>query len=632
MRRYSLLACVVLLATAASVAAQSVVDPSRSIDWSLIGAGTIPNRTTICATLSPGVTNTQINSAISACPSGQVVFLSAGTYALSGQVTLKSGVTLRGAGADQTHLTFTAGGNCGTVTGFICFPGANADGESCCMQDQANVDCSAGCLAKGATTVTLGANNVGSTRPSVGTILFFDQIVDGTTAAQDRWPDVFTCQTASVCVQSGNGGSPQTGRGTGSTARSLSQVVEVTAVSGNVFTFTPPIAMPSWRASQTPQAFWTNAVATHDAGLEDLWVDWAGGGTTPNITMMWTRRSWVKGVKSTTKFGGSACSAAGCGQIDIRYSTNLTITSNYWFDGTDPSVADHYGIRVRTSSAMLIENNIIHFTRAPILMEQVGQVIAAYNYVIHMVGTNGWDYAGAFDNHGVSGEFDLIEGNDDTIIDLENYHGNTMFATLFRNHMTGTDQANGSSQSAPIMNYGYNRFTNILGNVLGKSGFANNYQFVPGGSGNCNTSIFNIGTGGDCAHVSWDDPHGLASVYRWGNWDVVTNGTRFVSAEVPSALTLYAQPVPPDQTLPASMYLSAKPAFFGSTPWPAIGPDVTGGDVAGAGGHVFRIPARKCFEDTMGAAWGDTTAKAFNASSCYAAVAPVMPSGLAVTK
>src|SRR5882762_1332410 len=80
-----------------------ILDPSRAIDWSVSGLGIpggIPNRTTNCATLSPGATSSQIDSAIASCPSGQVVFLNAGTYLLSSGITFNghSNVTLRGAG------------------------------------------------------------------------------------------------------------------------------------------------------------------------------------------------------------------------------------------------------------------------------------------------------------------------------------------------------------------------------------------------------------------------------------------------------------------------------------------------------------------------------------------------------
>src|SRR2546425_7284913 len=61
-----------------------ILSSSRAIDWSQAGIpGGIPNRTTVCATLNPGATSAQIDSAIAACNNG-VVFLNAGTYSLSG--------------------------------------------------------------------------------------------------------------------------------------------------------------------------------------------------------------------------------------------------------------------------------------------------------------------------------------------------------------------------------------------------------------------------------------------------------------------------------------------------------------------------------------------------------------------
>src|SRR5437879_738018 len=88
-----------------SYAQSGIIAPSRRIDWTRAGVvGGIPVRTAICATLSPGATAAQINSAIAACPAGGVVFLNAGTYALASGITFggRSNVTLRGAGPDRT--------------------------------------------------------------------------------------------------------------------------------------------------------------------------------------------------------------------------------------------------------------------------------------------------------------------------------------------------------------------------------------------------------------------------------------------------------------------------------------------------------------------------------------------------
>jgi hypothetical protein len=117
--------------------------------------------------------------------------------------------------------------------------------------------------------------------------------------------------------------------------------------------------------------------------------------------------------------------------------------------------------------------------------------------------------------------------------------------------------------------------------------------------------------------VPANDALATTTMVRWGNWDIVTNGVTWDSTEVPSGLAKYANHLPAFHALPASLYLSAKPAFFKTVTWPPIGPDVTGGEIANTGGHANRIPARKCFEDVMGGAYADTAPKTFNAASCY---------------
>src|SRR3989442_10135875 len=100
-----------------------ILDTSRAIDWNQAGViGGIPNRTSICATLNPGATAAQINSAIASCPSGQVVFLNAGTYNLNTGLMFngKSNVTLRGAGPDKTFLVFSGSTGCLVGATDIC--------------------------------------------------------------------------------------------------------------------------------------------------------------------------------------------------------------------------------------------------------------------------------------------------------------------------------------------------------------------------------------------------------------------------------------------------------------------------------------------------------------------------------
>src|SRR2546425_11930843 len=81
---------------------------------------------------------------------------------------------------------------------------------------------------------------------------------------------------------------------------------------------------------------------------------------------------------------------------------------------------------------------------------------------------------------------------------------------------------------------------------------------------------------------------------------------------------------------PSSFYLSAKPSWWstpwGTPPWPAIGPDVTGGNVAGYAGHAYKIPARLCYENSaIDPAYGGNNVRLFNPSSCYGNTPPPNP-------
>jgi hypothetical protein len=112
----------------------------------------------------------------------------------------------------------------------------------------------------------------------------------------------------------------------------------------------------------------------------------------------------------------------------------------------------------------------------------------------------------------------------------------------------------------------------------------------------------------------------------WGNYDVVKAAVQWNSDEVPSALSdttgalsIYAVPMPASQTLPPSFFLPASQPSWWVTPWgtpswPAIGPDVTGGNIAGVGGHANNIPAELCYanapvDTTYQHSYSVTTAK-----------------------
>ena len=82
-----------------------------------------------------------------------------------------------------------------------------------------------------------------------------------------------------------------------------------------------------------------------------------------------------------------------------------------------------------------------------------------------------------------------------------------------------------------------------------------------------------------------------------------------------------------DHTLPASLYLAARPSWFGAAAWPPIGPDVTGGNVSDVGGLVHKIPAQLCYENTS----KTNGILNFNANNCYSG-APPAPTNLRIIR
>jgi len=78
------------------------------------------------------------------------------------------------------------------------------------------------------------------------------------------------------------------------------------------------------------------------------------------------------------------------------------------------------------------------------------------------------------------------------------------------------------------------------------------------------------------------DPKVKSTVVRDGNFDYLTNQVRWDRSPV---------------TLPPSLYLRAKPAFFGSNPWPWVDP--TGGTKLGV------LPARRRFDEALGTTTSD---------------------------
>lgn len=638
------LVALVLMAPILAQAQQwsGIIDPSRAVDWSNAGVrGGIPSRTTTCATFNPGATSTQINSAIASCPSGQVVFLNAGTYSgLSGiMLNGKSGVTLRGAGADKTFLVFTSGIGCHTLAADVCITGADSNWRG---GPSNSANWTAG-YAAGTTNITLSS----VTNLKVGSSLILDQADDPSDTG-----GVFVCQdpaTIPSCSLQGNATNGQRPN------RDQAQIVQVVscgtastsgqACNGTNVTITPGLYMANWSSTKSPGAWWATSPIS-GSGIEDLSLDHTASAGSFGIEIQNAIDCWVKGVRGID---------SGKAHVELQESARITVTDNYFYL-TQNAVTQSYGVESLNSTDDLIQNNILQFIAAPLMMNgSCSGCVIAYNFATNDFFTASTGYVQASTNQHTAGiDMLLYEGNEAPQFYADNFHGTHNLVTVFRNQFIGNDGAcyNGTppyGESACNTNQvamdirAYSRFYNLVGNVLGQSGTSNGYQ---GGS----KPIFRIGGGNSANGVTVPSDSLVAStLMRWGNYDVVTAAVRWCgnssspgwtttcgsASEVPTSLSKYANAVPATTSLPASFYLSAKPAWWPSgKAWPPIGPDVTGGNVAGVGGHVYTIPAQDCYLNVMGGALNGTgSVLTFNASRCYSsnsASLPMPPTNLQV--
>lgn len=554
-----------------------------------------------------------INTAITGCDSGHYVELGSGTFTLSTAVILGSnGVSLRGQGADSTILkingdtsgcglfyaevvrmcTGTAGGHLGTTDGGGPGPDHSASWTAGYTQ--------------GTTSITLSS----TTGLAVGSTIVLDQVNDTSDAG-----DLFYCD------HSGSGAQPCSYEGGGSYYRTQldrSQVEfhTVTAINGSTVTIDPGVYAPNFVSGKTPGAWWGDASAIlTGAGLDDVTVDWTGNGSAVGVLVMNCTNCWVRG--SRLIYNGGAGSFL-MHLLSIQTMHN-TYSGNYIYGPNQPPSITNYAYSIMNASLNRFENNILDNNITAIAPDDPETAnVVGYNFVVNAAG-----YAvPGFQPHQPGDTMQLWEGNDLGGFLNDVIHGTHFFGTLHRNYLNGqtnSPTSNCAETCSGITLETYSRFFNLLGNVLSSADFTT-YQSTTTSQfpAEKDSTVFLIGWRGThgpslCSPCpdsvgGGNDPDVLRTLFRWGNWDNVTStsdntsndqtGTRWNTGEVPSGITNYANAVPGAQSLPASLYLAAKPSWFGTRPFPLIGPDVVNASpIANTGAHVYKIPARYRYEN-----------------------------------
>ncbi len=562
--------------TPSSIPSGDLIPADRATTWNpgLNAVGGIPNRTTICATLSPrgGTLDdaTAIQTAIDACPVGQVVQLSAGTFRITnGPVVLNKGVTLRGQSPAQTRLVAT--------TGLVVAIGGPYYSYGQSVNLATNV-------VKGSYTVTL-ASNPGL---SVGEVVLIDQLTDpAITTWGAHCPLNDDCRTWRTRVN-----------------RPLTQLMEVASVSGNTVTFVTPFHIGFSTSYGAQLTRFPAGTLVKYAGVEDLYIR---GGTSGNIRMIYAAYSWIKGVESDFHIDHS---------VDLIKAYRSVVRDSYVHSAQNPTPGGGaYGIAIsEASSDNLIENNIVWNMNKVMVMEASGGGnVIAYNYMEDgwINGTPAWVETGLNAAHMATGHYELFEGNQSFNMDSDNTWGNAIYITGFRNHLTGARRSispvnatNVDARRAIGVMEGHWWYT-IIGNVLGTptqsaapySGFTYEWSSP---SQNVDNPVPMWRLGWDPENAGTVDNKVLTTLIRGGNFDYFTNTVRWENVS--------------QQAIPSSLYLSSKPSFFGSYTWPWV--DATGGT------KTYTLPARARFDAGTpfapppgGGGGGDTTAPTVSISA-----------------
>jgi len=233
-----------------------------------------------------------------------------------------------------------------------------------------------------------------------------------------------------------------------------------------------------------------------------------------------------------------------------------------------------------SGSAFLVENNVIDNVIGPLLSSvSMSGGVFGYNYIPKTATPNGWLYA-AIEPHFSHTYANLFEGNMGPSINLDNIWGSGSHQTIFRNRFTGGYDPIYNNNRYPVVIQAQQRYTTMVGNVLGWPGFQKNYEFASTSVITADDAVYTIGFWG----ATWTDPSRTqydnkvyTTLLRHGNYDFANNTTIW-------------DPNISSRTFPASLYAATKPAWFGVLSWPAIGPDIS---LAG------EIPAKYCYERKM---------------------------------
>jgi hypothetical protein len=521
-----------------------IIPPERRIAWSPGVRGGIPSRTTIINVRDPpynasGNATTDdrpaIQNAIDAAGAGEVVYLPAGTYRIGGGLSIKQGISLRGAGPDKTTIDYTGDSNINILAtasrGGIGGPLAITSGG-----------------AKDSTHITVSS----ASKIAVNDYIL---ITHGNIAGI-----VYTQGTDQECRWCGNDIPSQ----------AMTQVNKVVGKSADTLTLERPLYFDY---SNRPVI--KRLTMVERVGFEDLLLrrSHRSARSGHNIYLKTCANCWVSNVKSEM---------AGHRHVQLERSYANTVRDSWFSDGYDHGSDRSYGIFLfGWNSDHLVENNVVYRCRHALVLEGGGSGnVFGYNYAVGslMDPDNDW-LAEDMDTHGAHPFMNLFEGNVVGKLSFDNSWGsgshNTIFRSWIRNHSSNAVTPTYGRYAVDVEAHNY--YNNIIGSVIGRRGDTG-VRYAANGTSHSTMISYRLGFGSAGSQTIADanvEPRTLLH----GNYDYIGDGIVW-DARIA------------DRNLPASLYLRAKPPWFGLLAWPPFGPDLSP--------REGKIPAMVRYEEGAG--------------------------------
>ncbi len=512
-----------------------------------------------------------IQAAIAACTNGGAVYLPVGTYLVSTNVIIPPGypfklpsIALRGDGPGLTTIALGAHDN----EDVIKFKQGTLLGTPTPITKG---------LAQNSSSITV--SNASGIK--VGTILSISQLNDTNFVSVNSYDG-----PGYECMYCGENGQ-----------RCCQQFVLVTNVSGNVLGINPPLLF-AYNPALYPQAQ-TYSMITR-CGVESMTVkrlypstnSYAGANCVEFSSAAWC---WLTNVETCWPQGAHV-KLNTCFQCQIQYC--------YFHDGWSQCSGQDYGVWIFDhNSYHLIENSIFQNCRHSMIFEAGGAgCVFGYNFSTNPIAGEATTSSLGEDQvtHGAHPWFNLYEGNVSARIVLDYAHGSASHNTFFRENLNmvsyassnvlAVQLANWTSAESPVPQTTNNfpggwiagpgaQCSGINGVDVETWNYSNSIVgcvFTTNSPGPCIFAVTNMttsvlpGTGvvERCGYLDPGsyglpvDPISQSSTYWHGNWDPINYGITW-------------NPANPDQSIPNSLYLTRQPAWWGTMPWPPIGPDLS---------------------------------------------------------